>query len=137
MRVDRTTVAPLFDNQIDALPQRNFDRDIGGDVIQQLHPECGQGFVIEIGDTVVRGKGANFVAHAGEGFVRSEVVEIAQRHRDVSDVSKFRRRNGGGFKCADQLRDFLVVTEIARFQIKLPTGCSQHPLQIPAEILTP
>ena len=85
-------------------------------MIEQLHPECRERFVIQAAHAMMGGERANVFTHAREGFVRRQLVEIAQRHSDVRNMRELRRRNGRGFKSLDQRENLGVAGKVSRLQ---------------------
>ena len=116
MSFDRASLCPIFDDQINPVPEWKIDIGRTGDMFEETHPKRGQRFVIKIGDAVMRGEETNLLAHTLPRLFRSKRVEVAKRDRDVGRVSEFRCWNGRIFKRAHQRCDLAVAGEIPRSQ---------------------
>jgi hypothetical protein len=118
MRLDRPAMAPSKDNDIDPLPEGEIDLVSGAEVIKQPHPENGEGFVIEAVRMVPSREIASFVAHPGESLAPRKLRQVTQCHRDVGDMSKVGRGNGGVLECLHELCDFRVAGKTLCFQLR-------------------
>ena len=76
---------------------------------------------------IVRGELEEFLAHARQRLIQRQPVEVTQGHRDVSVMSKLRRRNRPSLKRLDQSCDFRVARKLFRLQFNRPQRLRMHP----------